>query len=146
LAAAQADYHRRRPTARQLDEVFWLEEERVISEDWVVRYKNRCLQLERQSQHWAPAQSRVLVLENEAGELAIHCRGQRLCFRELLPVSTALSGGRDAAPSPAPPSPKSSRRIPPAPNHPWRQAWPQIKSSAFPGHGEPYTGDISIVV
>jgi len=31
-AAAEADYHRRRPTARQLDEVFWLEEERVISE------------------------------------------------------------------------------------------------------------------
>lgn len=42
---AAADYHRRRPTARQLDEVFWLEEERVVSEDWVVRYKNRLLQL-----------------------------------------------------------------------------------------------------
>src|SRR2546425_947751 len=48
-AAAEADYHRRPPTARQLDEVFWLEEERVVSEDWVVRYKNRLLQLERQS-------------------------------------------------------------------------------------------------
>jgi len=36
---------------RQLDQVFWLEEERVLSEDWVVRYKNRLLQLERQSQH-----------------------------------------------------------------------------------------------
>jgi hypothetical protein len=40
-AAAPADYHRRRPTTRQLDEVFWLEEERVISEDWVVRYQNQ---------------------------------------------------------------------------------------------------------
>src|SRR5438094_2091193 len=37
-AAAEADYHRQRPTARQLDDVFWLEEERVLSEDWVVRY------------------------------------------------------------------------------------------------------------
>src|SRR5438309_3420478 len=36
-AAAEADYHRQRPTARQLDDVFWLEEERVLSEDWVVR-------------------------------------------------------------------------------------------------------------
>ena len=54
-AAETADYHRRRPTARQLDQVFWLEEERVLSEDWVVRYKNRLLQLERQSRHWAPA-------------------------------------------------------------------------------------------
>jgi hypothetical protein len=46
-AAAPADYHRRRPTARQLDEIFCLEEERVVSEDWVVRYQNRLLQLER---------------------------------------------------------------------------------------------------
>jgi len=44
---ASADYHRRRPTARQLDEVFWLEEERVVSEDWVVRYHNRLLQVKR---------------------------------------------------------------------------------------------------
>ena len=32
-AAEAADYHRRRPTARQLAEVFWLEEERVVSEE-----------------------------------------------------------------------------------------------------------------
>ena len=71
-AVAQADYHRRRPTARQLDEVFWLEEERVVSEDWVVRYHNRLLQLERQSRHWAPARSRVWVRENEALPLPPH--------------------------------------------------------------------------
>ena len=41
-AAAPADYHRRRPTARQLDAVFWLEEERVVSEDWVVPIKTGC--------------------------------------------------------------------------------------------------------
>lgn len=68
-AAASADYHRRRPTTRQLDEVFWLEEERGVSEDWVVRYNNRLLQLERQSRHWAPVRSRVWVRENEAGEV-----------------------------------------------------------------------------
>src|SRR6266851_2832732 len=71
-AAAEADYHRRRPRARQLDEVFWLEEERVVSEDWVVRYKNRLLQLQRQSQHWAaPCRKRVLVRENETGQIQI---------------------------------------------------------------------------
>jgi transposase len=123
-AASPADYHRRRPTARQLDEVFWLEEERVVSEDWVVRYNNRLLQLERQSQHWAPANRRVRVRENEAGEIAIHYRGQRLGFRELS-ASTSLSGGREVAPSPAPPSPKSNRHVPPAPNHPWRLGFEQ---------------------
>src|SRR6202158_4466492 len=122
-AAEPADYHRRRPTARQLDEVFWLEEERVVSEDWVVRYNNRLLQLQRQSQHWAPAKSRVLVRENEAGEVAIHYRNQRLGFRELTAASKALSEGRGAAPSPAPPSPKLRRSLPPASNHPWRKGF-----------------------
>jgi len=126
-AVAPADYHRRRPTPRQLDQVFWLEEERVVSEDWVVRYHNRLLQLERQSQHWAPARSRVLVRENEVGEVAIHYRGQRLVFRELQAASPARSEARGVAPSPAPPSPKP-RRLPPASNHPWRQGFHQRNS------------------
>ena len=132
-AAEAADYHRRRPTAQQLDEVFWLEEERVVSEDWVVRYHNRLLQLERQSQHWAPAKSRVRVRENEAGEVAIYYRGQRLGFRELKAASTALGEGRDSAPSPAPPSPNLTRSRPPRPtrHHPWRQGWQQMKTPAF---------------
>jgi len=130
-AAAEADYHRTRPTARQLDEVFWLEEERVVSEDWVVRYKNRLLQLERQSQHWAPSRSRVLVRENQAGQIAIHYRGQRLGIRKLSFSSTAMGRGRGAAPSPAPPSPKPKPRLAPASHHPWRQAWQQMKTAAL---------------
>jgi hypothetical protein len=154
-ALAPADYHRRRPTARQLDELFWLEEERVVSEDWVVRYNKRLLQLERQSRHGAPAKSRVLVRENEAGEVAIHYRGQRLGFRELKAASIALSEGRDAAPSPAP-HPRSSaavflqRRIIPG-----EKAFPPRHAPSFPGLHETTTrghfycgqdGDISNVV
>jgi hypothetical protein len=93
-AAEAADYHRRRPTARQLDQVFWLEEERVVSEDWVVGYKNRLLQLQRQSQHWAPCRKRVLVRENETGQIQIRYREQCLPFREVLHASTARSEGR----------------------------------------------------
>jgi hypothetical protein len=128
-AASQVDYHRRRPTARQLDEIFWLEEERVVSEDWVVRYKNHVLQLERQNRHWAPAKSRVLVRENEAGEIAIHYRGRRLGYRELPVASTELSEGRGAAPSLALPSPV--RHQPPAPNHPWRQTYKHMPNQTF---------------
>src|SRR5208337_3116777 len=119
---------RRRPTARQLDEVFWLEEERVVSEDWVVRYKNRLLQLERQTRHWAPAKSRVLVRENEAGEVAIHCRDQRVGFRELR-ASPALGERRGAAPSPAPPSPNRHRPAPPT--HPWKQGWQKMRTPTY---------------
>jgi hypothetical protein len=131
--AETADYHRRQPTARQLDEIFQLEEERVVSQDWVIRYKNRLLQLQRQSQHWAPAKSRVVVRENEAGEIAIHYRGQRLGFRDRLRASTEMSEARGAAPSSAPPSPNPTRSFsrPPAGDHPWRRAYQQMKTPAF---------------
>ena len=131
--AAEADYHRRRPTVRQLEQIFWLEEERVVSQDWVVRYQNRLLQLERQSRHWAPAKSRVVVRENEAGEIAIHYRGQRLGFRELPKTSTRVSEERGAAPSSAPPSPSPTRWhswTPPA-HHPWRRPYQHMKTPAF---------------
>ena len=82
-AASTVDYHRRKPTARQMEEVFWLEEERVVSADWVVSYKTRLLQLERQSRHYAPARSRVVVRENEQGQLAVVYRGRPLRFREI---------------------------------------------------------------
>jgi hypothetical protein len=130
-AAETADYHRRRPTARQLDPGFWLEEERVVSEDWVVRYKNRLLQLERQSRHWAPARNRVRVRENQAGQIQIHYRQQCLPFREVPHASTARSEGRGAAPSPAPPSPSPKSRVPSA-DHPWRKnRYQQMKTPAF---------------
>ena len=131
-ALSQADYHRRRPTARQLDAVFWLEEERVVSEDWVVRYNNRLLQLERQSRHWAPAKSRVLVRENEAGEVAIQYRNQPVDFRELK-ASTARGERRGAAPSPAPPSPILRRSLSPASNHPWRKGFSAKARALYSG-------------
>ena len=130
-AAAAADYHRRSPTARQLDEVFWLEEQRVLSEDWVVRYQNRLLQLERPSRPRIPAKSRIMVRENQAGVLAIHYRDHRLGFCEVKPASKELSEGRGAAPSPAPPSPKP-KPCTPAPDHPWRKnRYQQMKTPIF---------------
>jgi hypothetical protein len=66
----------------------------VVSEDWVVRYNNRLLQLERQSQHWAPSRSRVLVRENEAGKIQIRYRDHDLLFHEVPWASTARSEGR----------------------------------------------------
>lgn len=131
VAASAVDYHGRRPSPRQLDLVFWLQQERIVSDDWVVHYHNCLLQLERQSRHWAPAKSRVLVRENEAGDIAIHYRGQRLAFHQLPAASTRRSEGRGAAPSPAPPSPKPIRRLSPATNHPWRQGWQQMKTPPF---------------
>src|ERR1035441_1081143 len=43
VAAAEQDYHRPAPKPKELDEIFRLETERVIGNDWVVRYENRYL-------------------------------------------------------------------------------------------------------
>jgi transposase len=118
-AAAAHDYHGRRPTARQLDEVFWLEEQRVVSADWVVSYKTRLLQLQRPSRHWAPARSRVTVRENERGELAIEYRSRKLRFTEIAQrPEKELSPPRDV-------SPASRGHVPPT-NHPWRRTYKQM--------------------
>ena len=130
-AAEAADYHRRRPTARQLDAVLWLEEERAVSEDWVVRYHNRVLQLERQAQHWAPARSRVVVRESQTGEIAIAYRGQRLGFRDITMRGMEHRERRGSAPSPAPPSPNPPRCVSgsrPASDHPWKQPYQHMKT------------------
>jgi hypothetical protein len=44
-AARPEDYHRAKPSAAELDDVFRMETERSVSNDWVVRYDNRYLQL-----------------------------------------------------------------------------------------------------
>jgi transposase len=114
--ASGGDYHRRRPTLRQLDAIFCLKQERVVSQDWVVTYNGRWLQLERQSRHWAPASSRVTVCEWEDGRIAIQYRGQRLRFHEIL---------RRPAPPMRPPQPKTIRSRHPGPpaSHPWRASY-----------------------
>ncbi|HEV2178472.1 MAG TPA: ISNCY family transposase [Terriglobia bacterium] len=83
-AAAEAeDYHRRAPSAAALREVFRLESERIISNDWVVRYDNRLFQVQVQSRKWAPAQGQVVVCEWQDGRVEIEYRGRKLPWQEI---------------------------------------------------------------
>jgi transposase len=113
-AASPDDMHRRAPTPRQLDAMFHLEETRTVSDDWIVRYHNRLLQLERQSGH-APARSTVTVCEWRDGRLAILYRGRLMQWHDWTPEAEAvpLSSPETSA------RPVTSHR--PAPQHPWRR-------------------------
>jgi len=110
------DYHRRAPRQAELDRIFRLQSERRVSEDWVVRYGNRFFQLERQRQHYAPAQGKVQVSESREGELRIEYRGQALRWREIAAPARPCYLER-----PAPQSVAKPRWVPP-PDHPWREA------------------------
>jgi hypothetical protein len=124
--ASLQDYHRKPPCARELEQVFCLETERSISNDWVVRYENRYLQLERTSDY-PPRQAKVTVCEWEDGRIEIRYKGKARPHREI------------EAPQPQPAAvrlldkpPKPSRWKPPA-GHPWRKpavTMPMLRATA----------------
>ena len=58
-AASAVDYHLPVPGVRRLREIFRLETQRVVGNDWVVRHENRFYQVEAQSRNHAPAKSNV---------------------------------------------------------------------------------------
>jgi hypothetical protein len=121
-AAKPEDYHRRAPRAAELDRIFRLENERTVSEDWVVRYSNRFFQLQRQSRNYAPARSKVLVCEGRHGNLAIEYRGRALRFQEIAaPVKTQALEAEVKSNGPRVVVP-AVRKWVPAANHPWREA------------------------
>ena len=98
-----------------------MEYQRRISNDWVVRYKNRFFQLPRQSRHYAPARSQVTVCEWEDGAIAIEYRGQALAWQEITaPVPRQDYAERAEKASGLAKQPKRVKTIPAA-EHPWRR-------------------------
>jgi transposase len=123
-AAKGEDYHRRAPRAAELDRIFCLENKRTISNDWVVRYRNRWFQLASPSRHGAPAQDQVLVCEGRHGDIAIEYRGRALRWQEIPAPRKPIEIERKPAGKPASEAqpPGVQRKWVPPSNHPWREA------------------------
>jgi transposase len=128
--ASPDDFHVAIPRGIRLDTVFRLEEQRTVSNDWVVRYDNRYFQIERQSQR-PPARSIVQVYEAADGQIEIRYRNRVMRSQEL--SAETLMGQRATAPAtdrPAPPTPTAPRPplCPPRrrgqqnADHPWHHA------------------------
>jgi transposase len=117
------DFHVAVPRGMSLATVFRLEETRTVSNDWVVRYANRLLQLERHS-HQPPARSTVHVLEDAAGQIEIRYRDRRMRWTEIVPP-LMTTPAPPVGPSPSSPPPKlPSRQVGPgglSADHPWHQ-------------------------
>jgi transposase len=118
------DYHVARPRGLRLDTVFRLQDVRTVSNDWVVRYHTRSLQLERQSGQ-APARSTVVVHEDAVGRLEIRYRDRVMRWTEIVAGAVVP---RPAPPPPAadPAAPSAPRRPHAAADHPWRQGFKQM--------------------
>lgn len=124
--AEPQDYHRKAPGARELEQVFCLETERSISNDWVVRYENRYFQLER-THDYPPRQARVTVCEWEDGRIEIRYKNKTRAHHEIPAPERKPTRQRGSVKPP-----KRSRWKPPA-DHPWREpAMMRASASASP--------------
>jgi hypothetical protein len=128
VAAQAEDYHGRRPTRRELHEIFRLETERTVSNDWVIRHQGRCWQLQPRQRRYGPTKSKALVCEWEDGTVEVHYRGERITFAEL-------KEAKQKAAEPSLPVVRTLALRRPDKDHPWRQ--PLSNHEAVAGKPDP---------
>jgi len=124
--ASADDFHRRTPSRVTLDRALQLEETRVLSNDWVIRYDTRYFQVARQS-HQAPARSTVLVREAVTGAIEIRYRGSLMQWSEIpaprpKPKPVLVAARPATAPGRAPSRPSA--------DHPWRRGYVERQQRA----------------
>lgn len=116
--ARPEDYHRAKPRAAELDALFRLETERAVSNDWVVRYHGRFLQLLPPRCCDGP-RANAQVYESPDGTLEVQYRGAPLAWEEIL----APQGSCQAAEEPTIHVPHARPRSKPGREHPYRQGY-----------------------
>jgi len=121
LPAKPEDYHGRKPSSRELREIFRLETERTISNDWVIRHNGRYLQLQP-GRRYGPTKSKALVCEWEDGTMEVYYRDQRIAFTELLDPKPKAPTQVLLAPARVPVVRKAKK------DHPWRQGYQNMKA------------------
>jgi transposase len=125
--ASTDDFHQAVPRGVRLDQVFRLEEKRTVSNDWVVRYDNRLLQLERQSGR-PPARSTVHVFEDVAGQFEIRYRDRVMRWTELAtPAAATPALTKLASPPGHPATAVGPQQRRPCADHPWRRVVDQFR-------------------
>src|SRR6266403_2257197 len=109
------------PSPAKLREVFRLETERWISNDWVVQYRGHFLQLKPQNKRYGPTQAQALICEWEDGAVEVHYRGERMDYEDLV-VRPRTEKAAPREPRREPAKQVGSKR---AQDHPWRQGYEQ---------------------
>jgi transposase len=118
--ASPVDYHLPRDPRLPDREVFCLDHVRTVSNDFVVQFGKRGLQLDRAARGRVPAKSKVLVREGHGGELRVIRVDRRGTERECrwTPAAPRAKNPEPAAPTIPKPPRKANR---PAADHPWRR-------------------------
>lgn len=117
--AGKEDAHRPVPKGVKLAEVFSIEEERSVGNDWVVHYDNRLLQISQDNRVLPRPKDRVTVRRLLGGAVQLVHKGQPLRYTEIKPEAVRKTIElHKARPEPAPVRAVNT----PGPMHPWRQS------------------------
>jgi transposase-like protein len=115
----EKDYHRPIPKGVKLAHIFCFEEERTVSNDWVIRYQKKEFQISKDNRTLPKSGSKVTVQRLLDGTVRLLYKDKSLRYQELQvqrqrPASVTL-----------PTSPKKAVLkvvTKPAPDHPWRNS------------------------
>lgn len=131
----ESDLHREAPGG--IEEILCVREERVVGQDWCVRWKNRWLQIEPQTGAAGLAGRKVMVKQLGTGKLLVEREGRKLAFKELANRPTKLLAAKAPVPQ------MNNRRWRPGPDHPYNREARAIQASraraAAPPRGGPGT-------
>ena len=122
--ASGVDLHRPVAAGVCLADVLCVVEERVVGNDWCVRWHNRWLQVDAAHAGLRLPRRRVTVRERADGSVVLEHGGERLTFADL-------SSRPEPAVGPRPPVANNRRWVPP-PSHPWRGGLGRKTSAAVP--------------
>ncbi len=122
--AAGADFHGRIPKRLDLKWVFCLEAERVVSNDLVVRFENRFLQLEPKRNQGLGGGARVRLEQARDGDLRVVYKARAVAWSEIAKPRPKRRPEAQLQPRVA----LASRK--PAAKHPWRRPWLTAKERA----------------
>jgi transposase len=115
----EKDYHRPLPEGLDLRDIFCFEEDRVVQNDWTIRYKNRHYQILKNNSPMPRPKNKVVVRTHLDGRIELLYRDQPLAYRCLTPKQVLQEQKRKAQRSRPPGKPKPNRK-PPAPKKRWR--------------------------
>jgi len=115
----QNDLHRRVPRHVKLERVLSFQEERVVQNDWTIRWRNRWFQLTEANRKLALVKRKVTVCEQSDGTILLLLGTRVLAWHELLerPARSA------AIKPPAKSVTVSKKQQKPSAKHPWRKPY-----------------------
>jgi len=113
-AREKGDLHRRIPRGVKLQRVLLFQEQRVVQQDWTVRWRNRWFQLNESNRTLSLAGRAVTVCEQRDGTILLLSGKRELAYVEL--------PERPARIATAKPASRTSTKPKPAADHPWRNA------------------------